>query len=219
MLAVQILSLGDSYTIGEGVPAGERWPVQLAERLRARGLRIDEPLWIARTGWTTAELNAAMQSSPLVTRPPAPYDLATLLIGVNNQYRGLSVDDYRAEFVDLLRQTISLTGNRPGRVVVVSIPDWSVTPYAYAWDSRQVSAAIDAFNQANREESAILKVLYVDITPISRQAANVPDLLASDGLHPSGQMYSAWVDLIEPVAYKALQPALTTTTAPEIAAR
>ena len=201
----RMLALGDSYTIGEGVPEHDRWPTQLAERLRARGAIMEEQRMIARTGWTTSDLKAAMQSSPFATQPNGAYDLVTLLIGVNNQYQGLPLEDYRTEFADLVQQAVALAGNRRERVVVISIPDWSVTPFAQRWDGDQIAAEIASFNEVNRAVSASLGVAYVDITPISRRAGENLDLLAADGLHPSGKMYSAWVDMIEPVVLEALK--------------
>jgi lysophospholipase L1-like esterase len=201
---LRILALGDSYTIGESVDPGERWPIQLAERLRGRGLAVNDPGIIARTGWTTGELSEVMQASALVQQPGGDYDLVTLLIGVNNQYRGLPVDEYQVEFRALLDQAVQLAGSRPERVVVVSIPDWGVTPFAVGRDRAMIASAIDALNAANQAESARAGARYIDITPISRQAAQQPDLLATDGLHPSGKMYAAWVDLIEPAALEIL---------------
>ncbi len=198
------LALGDSYTIGENVAENERWPEQLASRLRAAGLEMADPQIIARTGWTTDELAARIDQSELT----GPFDLVSLLIGVNNQYRGLSLADYRQEFVGLLETAVALAGDEPGRVVVLSIPDWGVTPFAAKMrrDPGQVAAEIDAFNAASREEAAARGVVYVDVTPISRQAATDPALLADDGLHPSGKMYAAWVALALPVVCAMLAP-------------
>jgi lysophospholipase L1-like esterase len=195
------LALGDSYTIGEGVAENERWPVQLAARLRAQGIAIEQPRIIARTGWSTDELSAAMDAAKL----HPPYGLVTLLIGVNNQYRGRPLDEYRVEFRALLARAIALAGDEARRVVVVSIPDWGVTPFARGEgrDARQVATQIDAFNAIAHEEAGAKLARFVDITGISR-AADVRDLLVADGLHPSGAQYARWVEAIAPLARAVL---------------
>lgn len=196
------LALGDSYTIGESVPERERWPVQLADLLRGQGVEVGAPTIIARTGWTTDELSAAMDEAA----PVGPYDLVSLLIGVNNQYRGRAVEEYREQFVALLNRAIGLAGGRPGRVLVLSIPDWGVTPFAAGRDSAAIAAAIDQYNAVNAEEAARAGAAYVDVTPTSRLAVTQPELLAGDGLHPSGLMYTAWAALALPVVCAALTP-------------
>lgn len=195
------LALGDSYTIGEGVPASERWPVQLVQRLRDDGVAIAEPQLVARTGWTTRNLSVAMNE----VERSGPYSLVTLLIGVNNQYRGLAVEDYLAEFEALLQRSVVLGGGEPSNVIVVSIPDWSVTPFAAGRDRSEIAAEIDIFNAINREIATRFGVRYVDITPISREAETDLKLLANDRLHPSGKMYGLWVELILPEAREVLQ--------------
>jgi lysophospholipase L1-like esterase len=194
---VRILALGDSYTIGESVEVSERWPVQLATALRERGIPAAEPLIVARTGWTTGELLAGIG----VQDPRGPFDLVSLLIGVNNQYRGGRLDEYRSEFRILLQRAITFAGGNPDRVIVLSIPDWGATPFAANRDSDRIAAEISRFNEVNREEAERAGTRYVDVTPISRQAASDRELVAADGLHPSGKMYSAWV---HPVLSEAL---------------
>lgn len=189
------LALGDSYTIGESVPEAERWPVQLVARLRQQGFNVAAPTIIARTGWTTAELTAGIAQA----NPQGPFDLVSLLIGVNNQYRGYDQEEYRQEFAALLEQAIGFAGGDAGRVFVLSIPDWGVTPFAAGRNVAQITAEIDAFNSINQAESARLGVAYVDITPISREAVNDGSLIANDGLHPSGKMYAEWVEVALPV--------------------
>ena len=199
---LRFLALGDSYTIGEAVPPEARWPVLLADALRARGFPFAAPTIIAQTGWTTDELSAAIDRAD----PRGPYDLVTLLIGVNDQYRGGSVKEYRTEFRALLHCAIGFAGGTAGRVVVVSIPDWSVTPFA-AGDLRspqQIAKRIDAFNAAAAEEAGQAGVPFVDITPVSRTAAADRSLVAEDGLHPAPPMYVAWTERIVPVALEAL---------------
>ncbi len=202
---LRFLALGDSYTIGEAVPPEARWPVLLADALRARGFPFAAPTIIAQTGWTTDELSAAIDRAD----PRGPYDLVTLLIGVNNQYRGGSVEEYRTEFRALLHRAIGFAGGKAGRVVVVSIPDWSVAPFAVNDDrSRaQIGAEIDAYNAVASEEAQRASVPFVDITPYSRTAEADPSLVAGDGLHPSGAMYAGWAERVLPVALDALQRA------------
>ena len=179
------LALGDSYTIGESVPASDRFPVVLAKTLK-----LSEPEIIAKTGWTTDELNAAIDAAS----PKGPYELVTLLIGVNNQYRGRDAEQYRGEFVGLLQRAIGFAGGDKKKVIVVSIPDWGVTPFAEGRDRAKIASEIDRYNAVNREESERAGVLYVDITPISRQGG--ASLVAGDGLHPSGEQYLQWVKTI-----------------------
>jgi lysophospholipase L1-like esterase len=198
---MRYLALGDSYTIGESVDPSERWPMQLTVRLRQRGFSIDDPLFIATTGWTTGDLSRAMEQ----TRPAGPFDLVTLLIGVNNQYRGRSDEEYRWQFRAVLRQAVAYAGLDPSRVIVLSIPDWSVMPFAAGSDRERIAAEIDRFNVINRAETERSGARYVDITPISRRAITDPSLIATDRLHPSSKMYAAWVDVIEPVAHEVLK--------------
>jgi lysophospholipase L1-like esterase len=190
------LALGDSYTIGESVAADERFPHQLA-----KALKVQEPQIIAKTGWTTDELDKAIDAA----KPKGPFDLVTLLIGVNNQYRGRSAAEYRTQFDALLKRAIGFAGGRPGRVVVVSIPDWGVTPFAAGRDQKKIGAEIDQFNDINHKDAVKAGARWVDITPISRRAASDPSLVAPDGLHPSGRMYKEWVDVILPIARDALK--------------
>ncbi|MCL4265860.1 MAG: SGNH/GDSL hydrolase family protein [Anaerolineae bacterium] len=192
---MRFLALGDSYTIGESVAENERWPVQLADRLHEQGIRLAAPEIIAKTGWTTDELAAGIKAA----QPQGPYDLVSLLIGVNNQYRGRSPEEYRAQFADLLPQAIAFAGGDPARVIVLSIPDWGVTPFAARLDGAAIATEIDVFNAINRAEAEKAGVWYVDVTAVSRQAATDPTLIADDGLHPSGNMYTAWVGLVLPV--------------------
>ena len=203
----RILSLGDSYTIGEAVNAADRWPVRLAVRLREKGIAADDPLIIARTGWTTDELDRAIDAAPL----DGEFDLVTLLIGVNNQYRGRSSDDYRSQFRGLLDRAISNAGGRASRVLVVSIPDWGVTPFAAdsGRDVVRIGREIDAFNAVCRDEASRAGARFVDVTAISRRARNEWELIAGDGLHPSGAMYEEWAREILPVALEALDAGRT----------
>jgi len=196
--STRILALGDSYTIGESVAVADRWPNQLQRALQQRGLYVADPEIIAKTGWTTDELSSALDK----WMPRDSYSLVTLLIGVNNQYRGRDAEQYRKEFAALLQRAIGFAGGNAKRVVVVSIPDWGVTPFAAGRDRRKIAAEIDRFNAINAEETRRAGARYVDITPISRKN---PTLVAPDGLHPSAAMYAQWVTVILPQAEAALQ--------------
>lgn len=201
MPTIRYLALGDSYTIGESVDESERWSNQLVDLLSPQlGGRSIEVTIIAKTGWTTDELWQGIQSAEV----NPPYDLVSLLIGVNNQYRGRDIEEYREQFVFLLNKTIEYAGGNTDKVIVLSIPDWSVTPFAGDRDSRQIAVKINHFNAVNREETEKAGAHYVDITPISREAVNEPSLIAPDGLHPSGKMYSMWAEKILPIARKIL---------------
>jgi lysophospholipase L1-like esterase len=191
MMGRKYLALGDSYTIGEAVAADQRWPVQLVDLLNRREFRFDPPEIIATTGWTTDELARALDEALATGLPPAGWGLVTLLIGVNNQYRGRDVENYRGEFEALLRRSIDLADGRRDRVLVVSIPDWGVTPFAEGRDRAAIAAGIDAYNEAHRAVCEAHGVADIDITDLSRQHAL---LVAEDGLHPSGAMYRLWAE-------------------------
>lgn len=195
------LALGDSYTIGEGVAESGRWPVQLAARLRADGLSVEDPRIVARTGWTVAELDQAMDAESF----DAPYDLVTLLIGVNDQYRKGSPDTYRAELREMLSRAVALADGEPRHVLLVSIPDWGVTAFA-AKDARGatvISREIDAFNAVAREEARRAGIVFVDVTDLSRSPVHRARLV-EDGLHPSDLQYHAWAMRVAPAARAAL---------------
>jgi len=200
-MASGFLALGDSYTIGEGVAPGERWPAQLAARLRSEGIDIADPQIVATTGWTTAELAVAMDAAKF----EPPYALVSLLVGVNNQYRGRGVEEYRAQFRDLLQRAIGFAGGDAAHVVVVSIPDWGVTPFATreGRDGARVAREIDVFNAAAAAEATDVGARWLDVTSISRGSGSRAELV-DDGLHPSGMQYARWVDAILPVARKIL---------------
>ena len=203
---LRYLALGDSYTKGEGVSPAERWPVQLAVRLRAAGLDVADPLMIAETGWRTDDLDRGINA----VAPEGPFDLVTLLIGVNNQFQNRSVGQYRAEFEALLARAVQFAGGEPSRVVVLSIPDYGATPYGQTSDPAAIAASVDQFNAVNRAASERAGVRYVDVTPVSKEAASDPAMTAPDDLHPSGKMYAAWADLALPAAQAALaEPAAT----------
>ena len=202
----RFLALGDSYTVGEQVAPDQCWPSQLTRMLRRHGVMLDNPEIVARTGWTTDELSAAISAASIVPT----YELVSLSIGVNNQFRGGSIERYHQEFTELLVQAIGFAGGHVGRVVVLSIPDWGVTPFAMQQeqingktgeDPAGIGGAIDRFNAVNRRETVAAGAHYVDITAASREPH--ADWLAADGLHPSGPQYARWTELVTPAALKA----------------
>jgi lysophospholipase L1-like esterase len=199
--AYSFLSIGDSYTIGESVDASARWSVQLAGLLRKHGVDMADPDIIARTGWTTAELQDAIQQSGNQKK----YNLVSLLIGVNNQYRGQGQDRYRAEFQQLLQTATNFAGGKKGRVLVLSIPDWGVSPFAKDQDKSKIATEIDAFNAIAKDECRKSGIVFVDITYLSRQAAGDADQFASDGLHYSGKQMHQWAEAALPIAKGLLQ--------------
>ena len=185
------LALGDSYTIGESVAEDQRWPVQLAARLDADGIDLQSPRIIATTGWTTDELMDGIEQADIEGNT---YDLVSLLIGVNNQFRGRPLNEYRDDFTELLEDAIDFAGGDKERVFVVSIPDYGYTPFGVNNQST-ISAGIDAFNSAAEGIAAALDVDFYNITDISREwEAGDDTLVASDGLHPSGEQYRRWVE-------------------------
>lgn len=189
-----ILALGDSYTIGEGVEVQERWPMQLAKLLNDKGRTASLPKIIAKTGWTTDELQSGIDQEELAES----YDWVTLLIGVNNQYRERDIEEYRTQFRELLELAIKKTGGDPSRVIVLSIPDWGVTPFAVKRkrDPELIAKQIDQFNEVNREETTKRKAIYIDITKLTRDAASNPSkYLVADELHPSAEMYAQWAEM------------------------
>ncbi|MBL0333606.1 MAG: SGNH/GDSL hydrolase family protein [Chlorobiota bacterium] len=198
---MKYLALGDSYTIGEGVPEDLRFPMQLSDSLRKYGVNVNDPEVIAKTGWTTDELQLAIDA----TAPPIDYSLVTLLIGVNNQYRNYQIEDYREQFTILLKRSIAYAQGNPKRVIVISIPDWGVTPFAEGRDRALIAREIDEYNKVNKSVSEEYKVRYVDITEISRKYGNDPSMVTTDGLHPSPKLYAIWVSQILESAKKSLK--------------
>lgn len=195
---VRFLALGDSYTIGEGVDPDDRWPVKLSAALRARGIALAQPQIIAKSGWSTDELLTAIDNEVAHGGVEPPYALVSLLIGVNNQYRGRSVDEYRTELCVLLDLALAFAGGEPSRVLVLSIPDWGVTPFAQSAgrDRGQVADEIDAYNAAAEAVCRSRDARWVDITDLTRHPDHSHWLVA-DGLHPSAGMYRLWVERID----------------------
>jgi lysophospholipase L1-like esterase len=199
---IQYLALGDSYTIGELVATNERWPYQMREMLLAKGIHLSEPLTIATTGWTTDELSKGIDEAKIEDKK---FDLVSLLIGVNNQYRGRSVENYVSELNALIDRAIAFADGDASRVFMVSIPDWGHTPFAAEnnRDKAQVASEIDAYNAAKANEASKRGIHFVDITPISRELHD--NWLASDQLHPGAAQYTAWAKKIAPVVASMLQ--------------
>ncbi len=195
---MRYLALGDSYTIGEGVAPGDRWPVRLVDALRREGIDVDAPRLIATSGWTTDELASAIDAA----EPLGDWDLVSLLIGVNDQYRGRALDEFRAGFDGLLQRAVGFAGGRVDRVLVLAIPDWGVTPFGQASgrDQGVIAQELDAYNACVRDTCATGGVAFVDIAPVSRALCAEAGMLVDDGLHPSAAVYAAWVDLALPVA-------------------
>jgi lysophospholipase L1-like esterase len=191
------LALGDSYTIGEKVLQADNFPNQVYSMMKNDTVDFQPPRIIAKTGWTTDELEAGIIAANNADPLRSTYDFVSLLIGVNNQYRGRSVDNYKSEFEELLKKAIVYTGNKAERVVVLSIPDWGVTPFADGRDRAQIAREIDAYNAANKQIAEQYHVHYIDITPWTREAAADNSLLAADGLHPSAKEYKRWAEKIE----------------------
>jgi lysophospholipase L1-like esterase len=196
------LALGDSYTIGEGVAEMENFPHQAVQLLSAKGLVFSKPAIIAKTGWTTDELQQGIAAAT----PDSSYDIVSLLIGVNNQYRGRSTEDYTPQFESLLQQAIAFAGHNPAHVFVLSIPDWGATPFAKGRDRVQIAQEIDAYNTVNKTIAEKYGVHYIDITPGTREATTDPTLVTTDHLHPSGKEYSRWAEKLAEGVKDVLNP-------------
>jgi lysophospholipase L1-like esterase len=204
MKQYSLLSIGDSYTIGERVAEPDRFPNQAIKLLSDKGLSFAPAKIIAQTGWTTDELIAAIDAADV----KQTFDYVTLLIGVNNQYRRYDSEKYRVEFGELLHTAIRYAGGDKRRVSVLSIPDWGVTPFvandAHKRTGAEIGQEVDAFNAINKQVCRLAHVHYIDITPISRRAATDASLTAPDGLHPSASMYALWAELVADEMYRAI---------------
>jgi lysophospholipase L1-like esterase len=201
MVKIRMLCLGDSYTIGEGVAECDRWPELVRDTLREKLDDVEPPTIVAKTGWTSDELLGAIETRSLL----GEWSVVTLMIGVNDQYRGRSVEEFQINFEKLVEVALSLAGNNADRILVISIPDWSVTPFAEGRDRARISAEIDRFNQVLGEHCNNQRIAFLDITDISRQASNDPSSwLAEDKLHPSPRMHKAWSERITPTIRKVL---------------
>ncbi len=201
---LRFLALGDSYTIGQNVPETQRWPQQLFDSLAARGMATEKLRIVARTGWRTDDLANAIAAD----YPADNYNLVSLLIGVNDQFQGKTLQSYRTNFEELLKTAMALAGGKPERVIVLSIPDYAYTPFGQSYKPEKITAEIAAFNQANRQITAEYGIRYYNITPISQKGLDEPSLVATDNLHPSGLMYAEWVNLILPDFFDQVVTAL-----------
>jgi lysophospholipase L1-like esterase len=186
------LALGDSYTIGEKVPLKQNFPNQTIRLLKKKKIRFKDPAIVATTGWTTDELQEALTK----VRLAVPFNIVTLLIGVNNQYRGRTVEDYIPQFTQLLEQAIAYAGGNAGHVIVLSIPDWGVTPFAKGRNRSKIAKEINAFNAAKKTIARSYGTHYINITPLTREASKDLTLLAKDGLHPSAKDYCRWAEKV-----------------------
>ena len=186
------LALGDSYTIGQGVLEEARFPMQVAAILSAKNIAVNKPAIIAQTGWPTASLLAAIEQ----VNPAPDNDIVTLLIGVNDQYQSHDTTGYRNKFTTSLEKAIQLAKGKPHRVFVLSIPDYSVTPFGMGAYASQTALEIDQFNSINKSVTLSYNVSYTDVTTISRAAKGNATMLAPDGLHPSGSQYRLWAEQV-----------------------
>ena len=194
------LALGDSYTIGQSVSENERFPAQTTALIKEQGIKIADPVYIATTGWTTEDLQTA-----IANRNPSNADVVSLLIGVNDQYRGMDTGGYAIRFSQLLDKALQLANGKKSNVFVLSIPDYSVTPFVSPDQKPRVSMQIDWFNAINKRITLAYGISYTDITPSTREAATNPALIASDNLHPSGLEYKKWADMLAPKMKLVLQ--------------
>ena len=195
------LALGDSYTIGEQVPIHDNFPYQTVQLLRKQNIDVADPVIIATTGWTTDELAASIREHNI----SETFSFVTLLIGVNNQYRGRSIDNYKQEFLQLLDQSIAFAKGNAPHVVVVSIPDWGVTPFADGRDRQKIANEINEYNAACKEIALAHKCQYLEITESTRANGQNKDFLAADGLHPSAKEYAVWAERLAQIIAKTLK--------------
>ncbi len=199
--AKTLLALGDSYTIGQSVDPNQNFPEQTVDVLKAAGINMNPPRIIATTGWTTIDL----QNGINLQNPQGPFDAVTLLIGVNDQYQGLDTGGYKIRFTQLLQESIAFAGNDTAHVFVLSIPDYSVTPFAANYDTAKIRIQLQEFNSINKQISLSYHVTYIDITPLTEEMKTNTALVADDGLHPSALEYMQWVNLLAPAMEKVLK--------------
>lgn len=195
------LALGDSYTIGEALPLHKNFPYAVVDQLRKKGQHFSAPEIIAKTGWTTDELAAATDEHQFLDK----YDFVTLLIGVNNQYRGRSVEEYKIEFESLLKKALMFAGDKKEHVIVLSIPDYSVTPFAQSKNPAAIKKELELYNSVNNAVCIQYKVHHIDITPGTRKSKKDPSLLAEDGLHPSEKEYKKWAEAVSKIILTGLR--------------
>lgn len=208
MKTYSYLALGDSYTIGEQVPLYESFPYQTLALLRKADINKNDlqhnfaaPEILAKTGWTTDELSAAIRRTAFLPQ----YDFVSLLIGVNNQYRGRSSREFKTEFDLLLQMAIQFADGNASHVFVLSIPDWGVTPFAKDRDAEKIAKEIDEFNAVCKQSAESAQCHYIDITESQRSDGNDPAFLAADELHPSGNEYKKWAEKLSVAVLKTLE--------------
>lgn len=200
MNAFTYLALGDSYTIGEQVPFAQNFPNQTVQLLRKTGMQLHAAEIIAKTGWTTDELHQAIEA----THTFKNYDFVSLLIGVNNQYRGRTADEFETEFSTLVKKAIEFAGEKAQRVFVLSIPDWGVTPFAEGKDKAAIAQEIDDFNSVCERLSKEFDCHFLNITHSQRKDGSKTEFLAADLLHPSGKEYEKWATKLADAILKAI---------------
>ena len=198
---LQYLALGDSYTIGQSVGEKERFPYLTASLLRLQNIPVAEPVYIATTGWTTANLLAAIEQTPAL----GTFDAVSLLIGVNDQYQHMDTSEYRVRFTKLLDTAVALAGNRASRVFVLSIPDYSATPFVAKESKARIYNELNVFNAIAKEITTSRNISYTDITPLTREVVTDATLLASDRLHYSGKEHQKWANLLAPAIKSAVR--------------
>lgn len=199
---LNFLALGDSYTIGESVPLHQSFPYQTVQLLRKKGIPVHAAEMFAKTGWTTDELMVGIKNTLFENN----YDIVTLLIGVNNQYQGKDADVYAIEFDALLKMAIAFAAGNKKQVFVLSIPDWGVTPFAEGKDRKKIAVEIDIFNSINKKITEARGIAYISITEGTREAASNPQLVAEDGLHPSGDDYARWAEKLSNAILASIRP-------------
>lgn len=190
--SITFLALGDSYTYGASELRVNSWPIQLVSQLRKNKTTIKAPVIVAKPGWTTTDLLSGIEDEVANTK----FDLVSLLIGVNNQYKNRDISIFKKEFPILLDKSIALAKDEPKNVIVLSIPDWSVTPFARFKDKSKIVKELETYNAIIKDEAIKSGTTYIDITKISRNALVNPSLMASDSLHPSKKMYRLWAKKI-----------------------
>lgn len=199
---VRYLAIGDSYTVGEGIETTQSWPSQLKRKLLEEGVEEVELTVVAATGYTTREVTQLVNTAIF----DKPFDIISIQIGVNNQYRGESLAQFGEELEDLFEKIASNNYLKNAKLCIVSIPDWGATPFGSSYDRVQIAIEINQFNGLKRNAAEVKSAPFINITDISRTNPDATELVAADGLHPSELMYSYWVERIFPVVKQQLQP-------------
>ncbi|RFZ81192.1 SGNH/GDSL hydrolase family protein [Mucilaginibacter terrenus] len=198
--SLSYLAMGDSYTVGRLMPLAQTFPFLLAAKLNSKGIKTSRPVIVAQNGWRTDELLKAIKDTSI----KHTYDFVTLLIGVNNHYQRKPIEVYRTEFKQLLDSAIAYAKGNAIHVIVLSIPDWGATPFATGRNPPKIAAEIDAYNDINKELTKIAGANYINITSLTRDVADSPDIYAPDKLHYSGKMYGWWADKAAAIVKKMI---------------